>query len=167
MSRSFHCSVESSLTVQQINDAYSSLDFWLARMSETGGSTEMESFDVTPDGTVRTVVAQDVGGAVLPGPFKRLYPGGFRIVQSQSWAIEHGEKFCGDVRFEARGARGSGTSRLVLARAPDAEQITCTGTTQFKVPMVGGTLETLFSGQMVDQMPELLRFIATWVDEHD
>lgn len=165
MSRSFHSSIESSLTAQQIYEAYSSRDFATARLSDTGGQAQMESF-VVDGGTVRVVVVQDLAGAVLPGPMKRVHPGGLTIVQTQSWSPVRDQRLCGEVRIEARGVRGSGTGRLVLAPERDAERIACSATFEFKVPLVGGTLENLFGRQFVDQMPESLQVISKWLDEH-
>jgi hypothetical protein len=166
MSRSFHCSVESSVTVQEIHTAFCERDYWLARLAAAGGAADLDSFDVGTDSCVRVVIVQGVRNNLLPKPFGRLYPLGLEVVQEQTWMLGRDARICGEVRTEARGARGSGLGTLVMAQTRDGARLKCTGIFDFKVPLVGGQLENYFGRQMVDQTPELVRFTTKWVDEH-
>lgn len=166
MSRSFGCSVESSVTVQQLHAAFSERDYWLARLAAYGSTAELESFAVGANGCVRVSIVQDVRNNLLPKPIGKIYPGGLEVVQGQVWTLDRGARVCGEVRTAARGALGSGLSRLVMVPARDGEGLTCTGTFEFKVPLVGGQLENYFGRQMVDQTPELLRFTKSWIEGH-
>lgn len=165
MARSFSCEVESPLSVEQMHTAFLERDFWQARLEDTGGGVVLESFELREDGSVRVVIAQQVAGSVLPGPFGKRYPRGLEVVQGQTWSLGTGQKLLGDVRTEARGVRGSGRGRLELATPRDDGKVSCTGTFEFKVPLVGGTLENLFGRQLIDTTPGLLDFIARWLGE--
>ena len=104
--------------------------------------------------------------SVLPRPFGKLYPRGLEVAQGQTWTLDGGARVRGEVRTEARGALGSGLSTFVMAPAHNGARVKCTGTFDFKVPLVGGQLENYFGRQRVDQTPELLRFTMKWIEEH-
>jgi hypothetical protein len=165
MARSFSCEVESPLSVDEIHGAFRERDFWQARLEDAAGGALLESFEQRPDGSVHVVVAQQVAGSVLPGPIGRRYPRGLEVVQGQTWSVGGADKLVGEVRTEARGLPGSGRSRLELATPRDDGTVACTGTFEFKVPLVGGTLENLFGRQLIDSTPGLLDFIARWLRE--
>jgi hypothetical protein len=167
MSRSFGCSIESAITVEQIRAAFSDQTYWLARLAAYGSTGELESFDVGANGCVRVTVVQDLRNILLPRPFGKLYPRGLEVVQGQTWTLDRGEHVRGEVRTEARGARGYGLGTLVMTPAHDGGRLNCTGTFECKVPFVGGQLENYFGRQMVDETPELLRFTMKWIEEHE
>ena len=165
MSRSFHCSVESSVTVQEIHTAFCERDYWLARLAAAGGAADLDSFDVGTGSCVRVVIVQGVRNNLLPSPSEGCIPSGWKWCRP-TWMLGRDARICGEVRTEARGARGSGLGTLVMAQTHDGARLTCTGIFDFKVPLVGGQLENYFGRQMVDQTPELVRFTTKWVDEH-
>ncbi|RAV10071.1 DUF2505 domain-containing protein [Mycolicibacterium sp. GF69] len=165
MPKSFECSVEASVSVQQIHAAYATKDFWLARLEPHGDVVELRSFDVDADGTVRATMVQDLRNAVLPPPFSRLYPRGLELVQSETWTVDQGTTARGEIRVKAHGAPGSGRSTIMVSPTSDGEHLKCSGTIQFKVPLVGGKLESLLGRQLADQIPDTLRFIAEWIGE--
>lgn len=165
MSKSFDFSVESALSVQQLFAAYCERDYWLARLAPHSDMLELRSFDVDASGTVRATLVQDLRNAVLPPPFGKLYPRGLELVQNETWTVDQGARVRGEVHVKAHGAPGSGRSIVVIAPSRDGERLECSGTIQVKVPLVGRKLESLFSRQTIDSVPETLRFIAEWIEQ--
>jgi hypothetical protein len=166
MPRSFDCSVESSVSVEQIYGAFSEEDYWLARLAAYGGNGRLDSFDVGAGGVVQLVVVHDLRNALLPKPFGKLYPRDLEIVQDETWRLVRGVGVCGEVRTEARGIPGSGVGTVMMAPADNGSRLKCSGTVKFKIPFVGGALETILSRQMVEETPEMLRFTAKWIEVH-
>jgi hypothetical protein len=164
MPKSFDCTVESSISIQQMHAAYSELDYWLARLAPHNDTVELRSFDVDASGAVRITIVQDLRHLVLPAPFGRLYPRGLELVQSETWTVDGGTKVCGEIHVQARGAPGSGRSTVVLVPTQNGERFECSGTIQCRVPLVGRKLESIFGRQMMDQIPETLRSITEWVN---
>jgi hypothetical protein len=166
MSRSFDFSVESSVSVEQIHGAFSEEDYWLDRLAAYGGKGTLDSFDAGPGGVVQLVVVHDLRNALLPKPFGKLYPRDLEIVQDETWSLVRGVGVCGEVRTEARGIPGSGVGTVMMAPSGDGSRLKYSGTVKFKVPLVGGTLETILSRQTVEETPEMLRFTTKWIEEH-
>jgi hypothetical protein len=165
MSRSYGCSIESTVSVQQIHAAFCERSYWLARLAAYSAA-ELGSFDVGADGSVRLTIVQDLRHAALPGPFGKLYPRDLELVQGETWTLDRSSAVRGEVRTEARGAPGSGRGTLVMIPARHGAILKCTGTFEFRVPLVGGKLESYFGRQMVDQTPEMLRFTTKWIEDH-
>ncbi|KUI20495.1 hypothetical protein AU192_16465 [Mycobacterium lehmannii] len=165
MSKSFDCTVESAVSVQQIQAAFSERGYWLARLEPHSGTAELRSFDVDAQGEVRVTVAQDLRNTVLPGLFGKLYPGGVELVQSETWTVDRGDKVRGLIHVQAHGAPGSGRGTIEMTPTRDGKRLECSGIVKVKIPIVGGKIESYFGRQMMDQIPEILRFIAQWTRE--
>ena len=72
----------------------------------------------------------------------------------------------GEISTAARGAPGSGLGTVLLAPAQNGSRLKCTATVEFKVPLIGGKIESYVGRQMVEQTPVMLRFTAKWITEH-
>ncbi|BBY43567.1 DUF2505 domain-containing protein [Mycolicibacterium celeriflavum] len=166
MSRRFECSVESSVSLQQIHAAFSERDYWLENIAPHSETTELDSFTVDPNGDVRLRVVQDLRNAVLPGVLAKLYPRGLELVQDETWILDRGEEVRGEVHVHARGAPGSAHSTVVMVPTHNGERIKCSGTIKVKVPIVGGKLESHFGRHLADQTPEMLRMVMAWIKEN-
>jgi uncharacterized protein DUF2505 len=166
MPRSFDFSVESPVSVEQIHGAFCSEDYWVERLAAYGGNGRLDSFEADEDGAVRLVIVHDLRNALLPKPLGRLYPRDLEIVQDETWNLVRDVGVRGELRTEARGIPGSGVGTVVMAPADDGSRLKCSGTVKFKVPLVGGTIESLLSRQMVDETPEMLRFTTKWIEEN-
>lgn len=170
MAKSFDTSVETPVSVQQIQAAFSERGYWMARLEPHNGTAQLRSFDVGPNGEVRVTVAQDLRNTVLPGLLGKLYPRGVELVQSETWTVERAdraEKVRGLIHVDAHGAPGSGRGTIEMTPTPDGgDRLECRGTVKVKIPIVGGKIEGYFGRQMMDQIPEILRFIGEWTREH-
>jgi hypothetical protein len=166
MPRSFDFLVESSVSVEQIHSAFSEEDYWLARLAAFGGVGKLDSFNIGTDGSVRLVIIQDLRHDWLPRPFAKLYPRDLEVVQSETWSLIGADLVRGEVSTAARGAPGSGLGTVLMAPAQNGSRLKCTATLEFKVPLVGGAIESYFGRQIVEETPEMLRFTTKWITEH-
>jgi uncharacterized protein DUF2505 len=165
MPRSFDFSVETSVSVEQIHSAFSEEDYWLARLAAFGGIGRLESLNVGPDGSAQVTIVQDLRQEWLPGLFAKLYPRDLQVVQTETWRLIDGGVVRGEINTVARGAPGSGLGTVLLVPDQDSSRLNCTATVEFKVPLVGGTIESFFGRQMVEETPVMLRFTTKWITE--
>ena len=166
MPRSFDFSVESPVSVERIHSAFSEEDYWLARLAAFGGIGRLDSLIVDTDGSVTVAIIGDVRHEGLPGLVAKLYPREWQVVQNETWSPIDGGRVRGEVSIATRGAPGSGLGLVLLAPAQNGSRLKCTATVEFKVPLVGGKIESFIGRQLVQQISEIQRFTAKWITEH-
>jgi hypothetical protein len=166
MPRSFDFSAESSVSVEQIHWAFSEEDYWLARLAPSGGTVRLDSFTIGTDGSVTVVITGDGRHEGLSGLVAKFYPRSWQVVQKETWSPIDGGRVHGEVSIAARGAPGSGVGKVLLAPAQNGSRLKCTATVEFKVPLVGGKIESFIGRQLVQQISEVQRFTTEWITEH-
>jgi hypothetical protein len=164
--RSFDFSVESSASVEQIHSAFSEEDYWLARLAPLGGSGTLDSLVIGTDGSVTVVIIEALRPEWLPGLVTKFYPFDWQVVQNETWSPIGGGLVRGEVSIAARGAPGSGLGTVLLAPAQNGSRLQCTASVEFKVPLVGGQIESFIGGQMAEQFSAMERFTTNWITEH-
>ena len=166
MSRTFDVSFDSPASVEQIHSAFGEEDYLLARIAALGGAKRLNSLVVESDGTVTVTVAEDLRRGVLPGMLAKLYRGDLNVVSAEKWRPAGDRRVSGEIGVAVTGAPGSGHGAAMLAPAGEGSQLTLSGTVEFKVPLVGGKIETYVAGQFADGLVEIQRFTTTWISEH-
>lgn len=166
MPRSFDFSVESSASVEQIHSAFSEEDYWLARLVAFGGIGMLDSLIIGTDGSVTVVIIHRLRHEGLPGLVAKFFPRDWQVVQNETWSPIGGGRVRGEVSIATHGAPGSGLGTALLAPAQNGSRLKCTATVEFKVPLVGGKIESLIGRQLVQQISVLQRFTAKWITEH-
>jgi hypothetical protein len=166
MPRSFDVSADSPATVEQVHSALSDEDYWLARIATMKGSTALESLIVDDDQTVRVVTTQDLGRDLLPGVVARFYRRDLTVRHSETWRPIDGQ-LRGKITVAVFGAPGSGSGTALVAPTPDGSRMTLQGSVEFKVPMVGGTIESFIAREFAREIPDIQQFLTNWVTERD
>ena len=165
MPRSFDVSVDSPTSVEQVHAAFSGEDYWLARLAASDASTTLESLIVDDDRTVRVTTTQHVGRDLLPGIVAKFYRRDLKIRHTETWRpIDR--QLHGEISIAVSGAPGSGSGAALVAPTQNGSQLTFTATVEFKVPLVGGTIESFIARQFAQGIPELQRFTSVWITEH-
>lgn len=165
MPRSFDVSVDSPASVGQIYAAFSAEDYWLARIATLNGSTALESLTVDEDRTVRVVTTQDLGRDLLPGIVAKFYRRDVKFRHAETWTPS-GDQLRGEISVAVSGAPGSGSGVALVAPAQNGSLLTLNGTVEFKVPLVGGTVESFIAREFAQGIPDIQVFTAKWVTEH-
>ena len=174
MPRTFDFLVESSVSVEQIHSAFSEEDYWLARLAAFGGIGRLDSLIIGTDGSVTVVTIAEMRHDWLPGLVDdwllglvaKLYPSDLKVVHNETWSPIGGGQVRGEISIAARGAPGSGRGTALLAPAQNGSRLKCTATVEFKVPLIGGKIESMIGRQLVEQSSAMLRFTAEWITEH-
>jgi Protein of unknown function (DUF2505) len=166
MPRSFDVSADSPATVEQVHSAFSDEDYWLARIATLNGSTALESLIVDDDQTVRVVTTQDLGRDLLPGVVAKFYGRDLTVRHSETWTPIDGQ-LRGKITVAVSGAPGSGSGTALVAPTQDGSRLTFEGSVEFKVPLVGGTIESFIAREFARGIPDIQHFLAKWVTERD
>jgi hypothetical protein len=167
MPRSFDFTIESPASVEQIHSALAEEDYWLARLAALGGGiSKLDSLITGTDGSVAVVIVQDARAQGLPKLVAKFYPRNWQVVQKETWRPIDGGLVRGEVSIVTHGAPGSGFGTALVEPAQNGSRLNCTATVEFKVPLVGGKVESLIGRQLAKQFSVILRFTTKWITEH-
>jgi Protein of unknown function (DUF2505) len=165
MPRSFDVSADSPTTVEQVHSAFSDEDYWLARLATMGGSTALESLIVDDDRTVRVATTQDLGRDLLPGIVAKFYRRDLKVRHTETWRPLDGQLH-GEISVAVSGAPGSGSGAALVVPTQAGSRMTFEGSVEFKVPLVGGTIESFIAREFARGIPDIPHFVTKWVTEH-
>jgi Protein of unknown function (DUF2505) len=166
MPRSFEVSFESPASVEQVHSAFGDEDYWLARIAAFRGRKTLDSLVVDSDGTVTVTITEDLRRSALPGMLAKLYRGDLNVRSTETWRPVDDRQVNGEISVAVTGAPGSGHGAAVLAPLGNGSRLTFTATVEFKVPLVGGTIETYIAREFAQGIPEIERFTTGWISEH-
>jgi hypothetical protein len=166
MPRSFEVSFESPASVEQVHSAFGDADYWLARIAAFGGGKTLDSLVVDSDGTVTVTITEDLRRSALPGMLAKLYSGDLNVRSTETWRPVDDRQVSGDISVAVTGAPGSGHGAAVLAPLENGSRLTFTATVEFKVPLLGGTIESYVAREFAQSIPQIQRFTTTWISEH-
>jgi Protein of unknown function (DUF2505) len=165
MPRSFDVSADSPATVEQVHSAFSDEGYWLARLATMNGSTALESLIVDDDQTVRVATTQDLGRDLVPGIVAKFYRRDLKVRHTETWRPIGGQ-LRGEINVAVSGAPGSGSGAALVAPTQHGSRMTFEGSVEFKVPLVGGTIESFIAREFARGIPDIQHFITKWVTEH-
>jgi Protein of unknown function (DUF2505) len=166
MPRSFDVSVQSPTSVEQIYSAFGSEDYWMARIAAFGGSKTLDSLIVEPDGTVTVSITENLRHSGLPKILAALYRGDLNLRSTEKWSASGDRQVSGEISVAVTGAPGSGRGAAVLAPSGEGSQLSLCATVEFKVPLVGGKIESYVAREFAEGIGEIQRFTTRWVIEH-
>ncbi|ORV40358.1 hypothetical protein AWC02_18440 [Mycolicibacter engbaekii] len=166
MPRSFEVTFASPATVEQVHGAFGNPAYWQARLQAFGGNKTLDCLDVDADGRVRVVVNEDLRHGALPGMLAKVYRGDLNIVSTEVWTPASDGRVDGAITVAVTGAPGSGSGVAVLERAGTGSQMTLSGTVRFKMPLVGGPIESFLAREFAQGVPEIQRFTTSWLGEN-
>jgi hypothetical protein len=129
------------------------------------GSTALESLIVDDDQTVRVATTQDLGRDLVPGIVAKFYRRDLKVRHTETWTPIDGQ-LRGQISVAVSGAPGSGSGAALVAPTQDGSRLTFEGSVEFKVPLVGGTIESFIAREFARGIPDIPHFITKWVTEH-
>lgn len=163
MPRSFDVTFESPASVEQVHAAFGDRDYWQARIAAFSGDKTLDTLTVAGDGTVRVVITEDLRHGALPGLLTRIYRGDLNIITTEMWVPADDGRVDGTIDVAVTGAPGAGRGVAVLDRAGDGSRLELTGTITFKVPLLGGPIETFLAREFAQGIPRIQQFTSEWL----
>jgi len=164
MSRSFSGSADSTATVDEILAAFGRKDYWVARLATGDAVTTLDSLVAHADGTVSVHFTQYLGRQLLPAMVARLLPGDLTMEYAETWTPEDA-RVRGQIDAVASGGLGSCGATASLTPIATGSQLRFDGSVKVKIPLVGGNLEKSIGADLARNMPSVLRFTTTWIEE--
>ncbi len=165
MPRPFEVTLRSPASVDEVHAAFGDPVYWRARLDHFGGAKTLESLDVGPGGTVTVVVMEDLRHGALPGILATLYRGDLNIRSTEVWKQDGDGGVRGDIDVAVTGAPGSGSGTALLAPSEEGSKLRLSGKVEFKVPLVGGRVESYVAGQFIEGFADINSFTTAWIAE--
>jgi len=167
MPRSIDFSIESPASVEQIHSAFSEQAYWGARlMTFGGGINKLDSLTIDTDSSVNVVIIQNAHHEGMPKLVAKFYPHNWQVVHEETWTPIDGGLVRGEISITSHGAPGSGFGTALLAPAKNGSRLKCTATVEFRVPLVGGKVESLIVRQLAHQFSVIQSFTHEWITEN-
>jgi hypothetical protein len=108
---------------------------------------------------------QDLGRDLLPGIISKFYRRDIKVRHTETWTPS-GDQLRGEIVVAVTGAPGAGSAAASVAPTANGSLLTLNGTVEFKVPLVGGTVESFIAREFANGIPDVQDFTARWISEH-
>ena len=166
MPRSFDLSFVSPASVEEVHAAFGDEDYWFARIAAFGAGTTLDSLTADAGGAVTATTTQDLRHDALPGLFAQLYPADLSVRRTETWTPIGDRRVSGDIGVQVTGAPVSGGGTALLEPSGSGSRLTFAGSVEFKLPLVGGKIESYLAGQLAEGISDIQRFTTRWIAEH-
>jgi hypothetical protein len=173
MPRSFDISADYQGNVEAVLQAYSTQDYWLARLAASGvDDAELELLqiggDSGNDGTIDVVTLQVIESHKLPALITQLHRGDLCIRREETWSPVSGGVAMATVAGSIVDAPAnvSGTAELSPTVKSVGSRLECRITVHVRVPLLGGKLENFVGTRLADLVVAEQRFTTEWITNH-
>lgn len=170
MPRSFDLSAEYQDSVEDVLQAFTEADYWLARLAGSGvDEAKLESLRVGGDpgdaGTIEVVTLQVVHSNKLPAMISQLHRGDIRITREESWDLVDDGTAKGTFTGSVAGApaKVSGTALLYPAAESGGSRLECQLTVHVRIPLIGGKVEKVIGTQLANLVMAEQQFTSQWI----
>jgi hypothetical protein len=170
MPRSFDISADFENSIEEVLEAFSDKDYWLARLAESGADdTKLESLQVGGesgnDGTIEVVTLQVAHHHKLPGLITQLHRGDLCVRREETWGPLTDGVAPASFRASVKGAPAhvSGTAVLSPTAESGGSRLECRLTVQVRVPLIGRKLEKMIGAGLADLVEGEQRFTSEWI----
>jgi hypothetical protein len=168
MPRSFDISVDYEASVEQVLGAFADRQYWLARLADSGvDDATLNSLQVADDGGVAVATTQVLRSDRLPGVVAQFHRGDLSIERQETWTPATDGQATATVDGAITGAPVSLTGAATLKKKGPGggARLDFHVAVDVRIPLVGGKIERLIGGQLVDLVIAEQRFTTTWLAE--
>jgi hypothetical protein len=168
MPRSFDMATEYEGSVEQVHQAFSDEQYWLARLADSGADDySLDTLAVDGQG-IDIVTTQRLRADRLPGVVTQFHRGDLSLVRQEAWTPIRDGQATATIKLSIIGAPAtlSGTAVLAPAKSGGGSRLEFKATVQVDVPLVGGKIESFIGSQLVDLLIAEQRFTTVWITEN-
>ncbi|CAN5861321.1 DUF2505 domain-containing protein [soil metagenome] len=167
MPRSFDISVDYEGSVEQVMAAFADRQYWLARLADSGvDDATLDSLHIDDAGDIAIATTQVLRSDRLPGVVAQFHRGDLHIERRETWKPVTDGLANAAVDGAITGAPVSLTGSATLKRsAAGGARLDFQVSVDVSIPLVGGKIERLIGGQLVDLVIAEQRFTTTWLAE--
>jgi hypothetical protein len=168
MPRSFDMATEYGGSVEQVHQAFSDEQYWLARLADSGADDySLDSLTVDDNG-LDIVTTQRLRSDRLPAVVQQFHRGDLSLVREETWSPIRDGQATATIQLKIIGAPATlnGTADLVPANSGNGSRLDFHATIQVNVPLVGGKIENFIGSQLMDLLIAEQRFTTVWITEN-
>jgi hypothetical protein len=168
MPRSFDMAAEYEGSVEQVHQAFSDEQYWLARLADSGADDySLDSMTVDANG-IDVVTTQTLRADRLPGVVTQFHRGDLSFVREETWTPILGGQATATVKGSITDAPAtlSGATVLAPAKSGGGSRLEFKATVEVRVPLVGGKIENFIGSQLVELLIAEQRFTTVWITEN-
>jgi hypothetical protein len=168
MPRSFDMATEYGGSVEQVHQAFSDEQYWLARLADSGADDySLDTLTVDGQG-IDIVTTQRLRTDRLPGLVTQFHRGDLSLVREEAWTPIRDGQATATIKLSIIGAPAtlSGTAVLAPAKSGGGSRLEFKATVQVDVPLVGGKIENFIGSQLIDLLIAEQRFTTVWITEN-
>jgi Protein of unknown function (DUF2505) len=168
MPRSFDMAAEYEGSVEQVHQAFSDEQYWLARLADSGADDySLDTLAVDGQG-IDIVTTQRLRADRLPGVVTQFHRGDLSFVRQEAWTPIRDGQAAATIKLSIIGAPAtlSGTAVLAPAKSGGGSRLEFKATVQVDVPLVGGKIENFIGSQLVDLLIAEQRFTTVWITKN-
>jgi hypothetical protein len=168
MPRSFDMATEYGGSVEQVHQAFSDEQYWLARLADSGADDySLDSLTVDGQG-IDIVTTQRLRSDRLPAVVTQFHRGDLSLIREERWAPIRDGQSTATIQLKIIGAPAtlSGDAVLAPAKSGRGSRLEFKATVQVNVPLVGGKIENFIGSQLADLLIQEQRFTTVWITEN-
>jgi hypothetical protein len=172
MPRSFDMAAEYAGSVEQVHEAFSDEQYWLARLADSGADhyslDSMTADDPSGIAGIYVKTTQTLRADRLPGVVTQFHRGDLSFVREETWTLILGGQATATVKGSITDAPAtlSGTIVLAPAKSGGGSRLEFNATVEVRVPLVGGKIENFIGSQLVELLIAEQRFTTVWITEN-
>ena len=155
-------------SVEQVHQAFSDEQYWLARLADSGADDySLDSMTVDGQG-IDVVTTQTLRVDRLPAVVTQFHRGELSFVREETWTpIRDGQATAtNNGSITDAPATLSGAAVLAPAKSRGGSRLEFKATVQVDVPLVGGKIENFIGSQLVELLIAEQRFTTVWITEN-
>jgi uncharacterized protein DUF2505 len=168
MPRSFDMATEYGGSVEQVHQAFSDEQYWLARLADSGADAySLDSLTVDGD-AMDIVTTQRLRSDRLPAVVTQFHRGDLSLVREETWSPIRDGQATATIKLVIPGAPAtlSGSAVLAPAKSGRGSRLEFTATVEVRVPLVGGKIENFIGSQLAELLIAEQRFTTVWITEN-
>ena len=155
-------------SVEQVHQAFSDEQYWLARLADSGADDySLDSMTVDGQG-IDVVTTQTLRVDRLPAVVTQFHRGELSFVREEAWTPIRDGQATATINGSITDAPAtlSGAAVLAPAKSRGGSRLEFKATVQVDVPLVGGKIENFIGSQLVELLIAEQRFTTVWITEN-
>ena len=155
-------------SVEQVHQAFSDEQYWLARLADSGADDySLDTLAVDGQG-IDIVTTQRLRADRLPGVVTQFHSGDLSFVREEMWTVVTDGRASATVKGSITGAPATlgGTAVLAPGKSGNDSRLEFNATVQVDIPLVGGKIENFIGSQLVELLIAEQRFTTAWITEN-